>query len=225
MLATSTPPSDAITVERFTVAQNNGRLDQLVECYRAVFAGHPWNEWRVCPVCRKKWGISERQLLGDSFEHCGVLVNDYWPASKVLSDIRHEITEKASCWVTILNNNVIGFCWGYPTPLAGFDEKLGLPGAAHAIRSAFGDAELVAYQDELGVLEAYRGRGLAKAMYLARRQDFLSQGLTIGTVRTKRTPPSVTYSWFVNKGYKVVAEYHDADDKVILASNIDELQM
>ncbi len=220
------PILDSATIERFTVGNDtNRRLTQLVECYQAVFAGHPWNEWKVCSTCGQKWGSSERSVLGDSFIHCGQSVKDYWPTETVTSDIRHEVTEETSCWVVVHEDKVIGFCWGYPINVQKLQEKLRLPDFTRDIQQAYGDINQVAYQDELGVLEGFRGLGLAKAMYRVRHQDFLNRGLEVGIVRTKRTPPSVTYSWFTRIGYKVTSEYRDADDRVVLARKLQGFEL
>ena len=207
--------ANGVAIERFTV-NNPARLQELVACYRAVFGGAPWSEWKKCAVCGSKWGVEE-----DIPEtHCGQMPEEFWPSATVESDIRHEVTEQASCWVATTGSDVVGFCWGYPIAVSNLEQKLVLPGFAEALRAKKGNVSHVAYQDELGVRPEFRGCGIAKAMYTARHADFLSRGLTVGVVRTKRTPPTVTYSWFLKIGYGLVSEYNDSDDRVILARDI-----
>ncbi len=213
---------DEITIERFNVTGDEVRLSMLVTCYKAVFADLPWNEWKKCSKCGKKWGIRESRI---PTTHCGYPIEEFWPHATVESDIRHEITEGSSCWVAVNRHSIVGFCWGYPIAPNQLERKLALSGLATTLHRDFGEIPLIAYQDELGVQSEYREKGLGKALYLARHNDFLSRGLKGAAVRTKRTPPTVTYSWFSRVGYKVVAEYRDTDDRVVLARTISDLQL
>jgi hypothetical protein len=203
-------------------------LEGLIDCYREVFGAEPWNEWKKCPICETKWGITEAGPPG--YIHCGIPIVDFWPRDQVREDIYHEINPESSCWLAIEDNGslsqnkVIGFCWGYPIRIDELEKKLLLPGLKKSVIRKFGKIEgKIAYQDELGLISSYRGRKVAKKMFTLRLRDFLDQGLPIGIVRTKSNPPTVTYLWFLRIGYEVVAEYNDLDGRVVLARSYEDI--
>lgn len=203
---------------------DNPLTAQLVECYRDVFADRPWYEWLKCPRCQKYWGIKDRGLLASyKFRHCEASLVDFWSREQVISDIYHEITPEASCWLAMDNDRVIGFCWGYPITISNLESKLGLSFGANF---EYGKFNPFAYQDELGVLSAYRGQKIAKAMIVRRLDDFLAQGLNIGIVRTRQGPePSDTFLWYTEKlGYKILTQYPDNDGRVILGRQLSGLK-
>ena len=197
---------------------------QLVECYRDVFADGPWHEWLKCPQCQKYWGTKDRQLLASTkFRHCDTPLVDFWPREQVVCDLHHEITPESSCWLAVSNDTVVGFCWGYPITAADLEVKLGVSFSA---KLECENTELVAYQDEVGVLSAHRGHKVAKAMVARRLDDFLEQGLKIGIVRTRQSPePSETFLWYTQKlGYQILANYPGEDGRVILGRELDDLK-
>lgn len=209
---------------KFEPWQSEELLSDLVDCYREVFGDTPWNEWKRCQRCNTKWGKNDPLLEEIEFRHCGMELVDFWPAEIVSSDILREVTPEASCWLAINSEGVIGFCWGYPVILSELEKKLELFGMTHAIEKIFGKTSIVAYQDELGLKQHYRGLGIAKEMFKKRLEDFRQQKLTVGVVRTKTNPPTVTYQWFRRMRYKVVARYDDDDGRVILARTLSDLQ-
>lgn len=193
---------------------------QLVECYRDVFADEPWHEWLKCPQCGNYWGIKDRELLASvKFHHCDKPLIDFWSREQVISDLYHEITQLSSCWLTMDKKTVVGFCWGYPITIGELEAKLGV---SLNIQSDSNSAELVAYQDEVGVLSTYRGRKIAKAMISRRLDDFLTQGLKFGVVRTRQNPePSTTFLWYTQKlGYEILAAYPGNDGRVVLGRRL-----
>lgn len=197
---------------------NAHRTTQLIECYRNVFGDGPWHEWVKCTVCEKYWGIKDYEyLISENFLHCGVPVSDFWPRHEVIADLRHEITDDASCWLATEENIVIGFTWGYPIQLQDLEKKLGVKLAGETVRE-IDPASLVAYQDEVGVITPHRNKKIAKALVLHRHRDFLAQGLTFGIVRTREYPePSDTFLWYTKKlGYQVLARYPDGDGRIVL---------
>lgn len=196
-------------------------MPELIRCYQNVFADPPWNEHKRCGVCGKYWGRLEH-LRSNIAEHCGKPVVDFWSADVVESNICSEVGHEASCWVARLNGEIVGFCWGYPLGLEVLDQKLQLAGVSGAVRSHFGNLERVAFQNEVGVVEELRGQKIAKKFFQHRLNDFLEGGLTVGVVRTRRSPePSVTYLWFTQKlGYTEVAAYPGDDGRVILARSL-----
>lgn len=197
---------------------------QLVECYRDVFADSPWNEWLKCPKCQKYFGRDDSGFLASQkFRHCDVSLIDFWPREQVLSDLYYEITEKTSCWIAMDKSKIVGFSWGYPIFLADLEEKLGI---SFSNNLQIKKDTLLAYQDEAGVLSEYRGQKIAKAMVAHRLDDFITQGIEVGIVRTRQSPePSITFLWYTEKlGYKILATYPGDDGRVILGRELDGLK-
>lgn len=191
---------------------------QLVECYREVFADGPWHEWLKCSVCQQYWGTKDRGLLAScKFLHCDKPLVDFWTREQVLFDIYQEVTPEASCWLAIDKDRdkVVGFCWGYPITIRDLEVKLGL---SFNDNLGYDPSSIVAYQDEVGVLSDYRGRRIAKDMFIHRLNDFLAQDIKIGIVRTRQKPePSQTFLWYTKKlGYEVIALYPNNDGRVVL---------
>lgn len=198
---------------------------RLIECYREVFADRPWNEFLKCLTCEKYWGTKDlAELTANGFQHCGVPVVDFWPWQQVLTDIVHEITPEASCWLCISstrgglaagNYRVLGFCWGYPINGAELEEKLGIK---FLEKLGSEDPGPLAYQDEIGVITSHQGQGIARDLVCHRLNDFLARELKFSIVRTRELPePSVTFLWYTEKlGYQVLARYPGDDGRVIL---------
>lgn len=206
---------------KFDPHRHSQLLPKVVECYRGVFASAPWNEWKRCPQCGKKWGMEEKlEVESLSYTHCGVAMEDYWPTEQVTEDLKHEITSEASCWIAVYQDTVVGFIWGYPVTPQALSEKLGLPGLADDLEREFGKQERVAYQDDLGVRNEFRGKKIAKELVRLRLRDFKDAGLRVGVVRTKTVPPSVTYLWYMRDGYRVTSKYGDGDGRVVLARQL-----
>lgn len=197
---------------------------QAVECYRQVFADGPWHEWKQCPNCKKYWGTKDADLLESwNFQHCDAPLVDFWPKSQVETDLIHEITKEASCWLALSSSRVIGFYWGYPISLGCLEKKLGLILQSELTRN-LGQQTQIAYQDEVGVLSEFRGQKIAKSMVKRRLRDFQAQDLQVGVVRTREYPePSETFLWYQRLGYKTVAKYPNGDGRVILARSLEGL--
>jgi ribosomal protein S18 acetylase RimI-like enzyme len=214
--------------KRFTLEDADSRMPELVSCYQAVFATSPWNEWRICRLCNQQWGREEQSALAAlDFAHCGQPVEDYWPAAQVEADLRRELAlPGAACYLAIDDRGsakdgpIVGFCHGYALDVAGLDQHLGLAGVSQAVWAAFPGIDQVGYQDELGILQEYRGQGIARRLYELRSLSFASASLTTVLVRTMTNPPTVTYQWYTRLGYQVVAEYGDAGGRVILAFSL-----
>ena len=197
---------------------------QFVDCYREVFAETPWHEWLKCPKCQKYWGKKDKPIIESwKFNHCGVEMVEFWTKDQVLSDLQHEITKKASCWLALHQEKVVGFCYGYPITINSLEKKLGIE-ISEKIKEQFGNNTTVAYQDDVGVLTPYRNKKIAKTMVNLRLKDFINQGLRVGIVRTREKPePSVTFSWYQKIGYEILARYPGDDGRVILGRNLEDL--
>lgn len=196
----------------------------VAECYREVFSDSPWNEWLQCPVCKKYWGVKDKDLLHSlDLKHCDTKLEEFWPREKVRADIFHEITKDTSCWIAKSEEQIVGFCWGYPIGIDDLEKKLGILFASEFVRKIT-NSRLVAYQDEVGVSSKFRGQKIAKNMIKHRLMDFINQGLLAGVVRTRKFPePSETYLWYQRIGYITVAEYPRGDGRVIQARSFDGL--
>jgi len=217
--------SEKVVLQRFS-PYNSGdarHFGQLIKCYRDVFSGEPWNEWKKCQVCGLKWGFGqEEELRRMDFTHCRQAVSDFWTEQEVRGDISKEVVQHTSCWLAVCDGNcdqVVGFCWGYPIEPEVLEGKIALSGVAAEIRKEFGNVPKISYHDEIGVAQDFRGRKIAKAMFSNFVSDMLIQDLDIGIVRTKTNPPTVAFSWFMKLGFKVIARYDDADQRVILAAS------
>jgi len=216
----------SVEYKRLDLYNGGHMMNQLVACYRNVFADDPWNEWKICPVCKKKWGIKQSvELENISYTHCDKNVEDFWPRDVVRADIQNEISVDASCWVAQINGSVVGFCWGYPIRLDKLEEKLNLPGfATKAKKNGFPDE--VAYHDEIGVKKEYRTHGLAKSMLHRSFEDFKERKLSAIVTRTMSYPPTIAYHWFKKMGYGVIDRYdrhNEHDSRVILACPISKI--
>lgn len=201
--------------------ESNKYLDQLVECYRIVFGEEPWNEWLKCPVCEKKWGVSENgNGIPRGLRHCGSSLVDFWPSDQVKNDLLHEITQEASCWLAMTREDkkerVVGFCWAYPISVHDLEAKLSLDGVASSIINSH-SVQKVNYLDDIGLLREFRGKKLAKAMYHYAMADISQNGHNVCVLRTKTNPPTVAYHWFLKDGFGIVGQYYDEDGRVVLA--------
>ncbi len=205
---------------------SNALTEELIIAFKEVFATEPWNEWRKCVVCNSAWGIKDQLLLESSnYTHCNEPVMEYWLTDTVRDDLNHEITGDSSCWLAMQDEKVVGFTWGYPIELIELERKLGLSLQSLVCRQDI--PKLLAYQDELGVLEEYRDQKIARELFVLRFEDFLKQGLSYGVVRTRVLPmPSITYLWFTQKlGYQELVRYPGNDGRVILGQKLSEVKI
>ena len=212
---------DAITYQQFSLHRKPELLKQLITAYQDVFSTSPWFEWKACKYDNLKWGREQENEIPDlKCPKCGKELTDFWPSDVVERDLHKELSlPNATCWLALAEGKVIGFCWGYSLTLVELEAKLGTA-CADAFHVSFNGTPRVAYQDEIGVIAPYRGRHIASKLFQLRLQDFLTQGLTVGTVRTKTLPPSVTYLWFNRLGYQTIANYNDPDGRVVMATDI-----
>ena len=42
---------------------NRHLLNNVVACYQQVYAESPWHEWMKCLICKKSWGIKDKERL------------------------------------------------------------------------------------------------------------------------------------------------------------------
>jgi len=223
--------SEEIIIQRFSPHNSSSvrHFEQLIKCYKDVFGGEPWNEWKKCQVCGLKWGFGqEEELRQMDFMHCRQAVSDFWTEQEVRGDILKEVAQDASCWLAVSDGNrdqVVGFCWGYPIDAEALESKITLSGLTAAIRKEFGIVPKISYHDEIGVAQNFRGRKIGKIMFSRFVSDMRAQNLDIGVVRTKTNPPTVAFSWFTRLGFKIIAKYNDADQRVILAASYKKISI
>lgn len=210
-----------MTVELVRFDRNCDLLSSLVTCYRQVFAGEPWNEWKRCSLCGQKFGWgARRELKGQKYIHCGQKLIDFWPRQKIAEDIQNETSAQASFWLAVIGRRVVGFCWGYRISIEVLSQKLKLACLEASFKQNFKYSGDVGYLDDMGLLEKYRGRGWAGKMHDLMLRDFRGWQLPAILARTKTIPPTIVYKWFPAIGYQTVAEYNDSDGRVILAKEI-----
>lgn len=196
-------------IKRLSALDEN-ELVSCIKCYQGVFAGEPWNEWKVCRVCSAHWG---RELSPEN--HCGQTTEYFWPDATVRADLAEMAARPLDAsLVAIENGEVIGFSLGYGIAVGELEKHLG-------IGTGIPSEETIAYQDDLGVAEQCRKRGIAKRLFAERLHLFRAQGLALGVVRTLAEPPSVTYGWYCRLGYQVVARY--LDGRVIMVRSLQGL--
>jgi hypothetical protein len=119
---------------------------------------------------------------------------------------------------------VVGFSWGYPITPEDLEVKVGIQ-LREEVTRRFGPQTKVGYQDEIGVLPAYRGTKLAKTMNKMRVSSFMEKGLHVVVSRARQYPePSVTFSWYTKKlGYEILAAYPREDGRVMLTRKLEGL--
>ncbi|MDB5194630.1 MAG: hypothetical protein JWN50_644 [Parcubacteria group bacterium] len=201
---------------------NASLLSEIILCYQRVFEVYPWNEWKKCRACGTHWGISERKIIdGLGGVHCGLPIEEYHPAGKIIESIKKSVSDDASCWIAVqFGGKVVGFTWGRPITAAQLAARLEITKITEKMRAEFGGRTHIAFQHELGVLPEHQGRKIGKKLAALRLADFKARGLETAMFTTQRTPPSVTYLWFSKDGYRVVFESGGSTDRVLLARDI-----
>lgn len=121
---------------------------------------------------------------------------------------------------------VVGFAFARVERISDLERKLGIPFADEVSARQYGPhgPGFVLYQADLGVLGAYRERGIGKRLFRA-RLDASPCEESYQVVRARVSPePSVTYLWYTEKlGYEVIARYPEEDGRVILFQRGDVL--
>ena len=154
----------------------------IVKIYQQAFGAEPWNEAYVCPVC--KTIVPARPIL-EFCPECAefgqkILLTEYWPTSKVISDFYSEMMNAdAICVVVRIGKKIIGFAWGYKLAAnPDIDQKLEAPGLNNLL-----DGGYYFYLDECAVAPAYQGQGFGKALS---KYIFQEEGLKQILLRTKK---------------------------------------
>jgi hypothetical protein len=174
----------AICHYTFEQLEANPRLkEDIIETYRDVFGGEPWNEWKRCLGCANHFSKREYEDMESRgiVQHCqDDRLVDYHAPEEVEGRMRSELTKKNSTPFLIIaerqipdegGNKVAGFTWGYGQELdlmladiiSNYFPSINQERADGIVRKVLGrmkDIGLntnVSYVSEIGVVEKMRG--------------------------------------------------------------------
>jgi len=153
---------NSISIHRIEPSSDPETVRGVVAAYQRTFGGEPWNEGYVCPVCGDAFPLSRTDRSCPSCARNGrsVLLNEYWPASKVASDFDREMGKpEALCLVAKDGDVVVGFIWGYQIVIdEHIDDYLESPGLSRLINGPF------FYLDDAAVIPEYQCQGIGKKL-------------------------------------------------------------
>ena len=199
---------EAIKIIRLREKNLHHYIENLVETYRQVFGGDDWKEWKMCSNGHK---YSRRE--SDNIEYCpecGEKLSFYWPSSVVEEKIRNDIALKGSVFVIALfAGKVIGFSWGFTMDKSIAEEHLdNFPSQLSYLAQKNGG--YFWYQNELGVLEEFRRRGVAKMLFKERMRISLKETRCENFI-IRTYPQAKTFKWYRRIGYKIIHRYERGD--------------
>ncbi len=133
-------------------------IQLMAEVYQKAFGGVPWNEGKICPVCKAEYklGVSLVTCPMCVIQNKAVLLVERWPKAKVITDFYTEMGKpEAVCVVAMVKNKVIGSAWGYQV-IAGMDleNHLDAPGLSQKLTGRY------PYLDECFVDPDWQGKGI-----------------------------------------------------------------
>jgi GNAT superfamily N-acetyltransferase len=148
-------------IEPFQFGYSLEMVPGIVSVYRKAFGGEPWNEGYVCPVCGDAFPLAQADILCPSCATRGesVLLVEYWPTSKVISDFYREMKKPEALCLVAKNDDgkVVGFIWGYKIVVGDhIDDYLEAPGLSRLVSGEF------FYLDDAAVLPEYQRKGIGK---------------------------------------------------------------
>jgi len=140
----------------------------LARTYEQVFAGPPWNEYKVCTGadCGRSFGL---ETQGQDVCPCPkeAMLSAFYPRIETLASISKEI-EREGAKVEVKygpNGEIIGFVWGYPTDAEGFTSEKYKTNEGQLqmkdLLSQNGISGNFFYFSETGIIPEFRGRGLS----------------------------------------------------------------
>ena len=186
---------------------------------RRIFAGNPWWEWKRCQDCPKYWGLcpmdlSELRRL--QFRHCGIPIIDYWPQKQLVIDYQTGHTPRSVSWVALnRDKRVVGFIRESTMTPEELENKMRVRGLTELLHKLYGVFSEVAYLTSIGVMKKMRGSKIAKELGIRCLNDVLEHGLRLVVIRTR--PQAITYAWSLRQGFTVIHEYHDEEQRVLMA--------
>jgi GNAT superfamily N-acetyltransferase len=148
-------------IEPFRLGNSEEMVQGIVSVYRQAFGGEPWNEGYVCPVCGDAFPFTQADVACPSCAARGesVLLVEYWPTSKVMSDFYREMKKPEALCLVARNDDgkVVGFIWGYKVVVDDhIDDYLEAPGLSRLVSGEF------FYLDDAAVLPEYQRKGIGK---------------------------------------------------------------
>ena len=156
------------------------KVNSIADVYRKAYGGIPWNEGFVCPLCKKDFPlISDSKLCPECEKKSRkVLLVDYWPISKVVSDFYREMQKpEAICIVVEEGVYVVGFAWGYRvTANPELNEQLDAPGLSDLIKDDF------FYLDECALEPAFQGVGIGRMLIRRILEEKLQKRVLLRTL-------------------------------------------
>ncbi|MFA6521817.1 MAG: GNAT family N-acetyltransferase, partial [Candidatus Gracilibacteria bacterium] len=134
----------------------------IASVYQQSFGGEPWNEGYLCPLCESVFASTPTLSTCPKCteQSLSVLVVEYWPISKVVSDFYREMKNpNPICTVAQSDDGVIGFAWGYQVSAGSdLDKYLDAPDLRQSLRGDF------FYLDECALTPFHQGRGVGKLL-------------------------------------------------------------
>lgn len=89
----------------------------IAQIYQKAFGGSPWYEGQICPICRYTVGLDLPMKFCEmcySKDNRKILMVEFWPEAKVITDLYRENSEEGSiCLVALERHEIVGFAWGY----------------------------------------------------------------------------------------------------------------
>jgi len=208
--------SDHKEIKLTCLDQNN--LDKyfkkLVKCYRLVFGGEDWQEWKICENNHKYSYQQSEHLKNCPKPKCSKQLNYYWPESVVEKKILTDLSLPESIFIIAVDGSeVIGFTWGYQMNDLTARKHLDghLPYKLRRLMKRNGSTFW--YQNEMGVLSDYRRQGLASQLYIKRMKKILEESdHSLFIIRSY--PKAKTYHWYIKKiGYQILSKYYRPEIK------------
>ncbi len=137
-------------------------VEAITSVYQQSFGGEPWNEGWLCPVCEKVFALSHSdKTCPECSKHSRtVLLVEYWPRNKVVSDFYHEMQKPDPiCVVAQSDEKVVGFAWGYRVCVSpDLGQQLDAPDLHLSLKGDF------FYLDECAVVPSCQGTGVGKLL-------------------------------------------------------------
>ncbi|MBU4360515.1 GNAT family N-acetyltransferase [Candidatus Parcubacteria bacterium] len=185
-------------------------LNELVKCYRHIFGGDEWREWKICKN-NHKFSFKES---GD-FVKCPACQSEfkfYWPSEEVKNDMQKAFELPASCFVIALyDGQIVGFTYGYQMDGSKakhhFDEHL-----PYKLRRLIcNNGNCFWYQSDIAVDENFRKQHLGSTLY-KKRMEIVLDTTKHNVFIIRSYPGAKTYHWYRKKiGYKVLTKYRRDD--------------
>ena len=149
-------------IEKINPFQQVALVRNVALAYQQAFGNNPWNEGYKCPICATTTPLTAGEAICPSCSERGlkILMIEYWPLSKIISDFYQEMKKPNSlCLIVREADKVIGFTWGYQINIdQEIDNYLEAPGLSEVAQGNF------FYADEAAILPGYQGRGIGKKM-------------------------------------------------------------